>query len=117
MKKFDVGAIGKRFGRLVVTERAGSNRHKKALVACICDCGNKIVAVLSNVKNNTRSCGCLRNELNKKRCGTSAEEKRIWRKAHYNKLKNEGYFQSQAYKITKNKWVKENLSKGAKYEN
>ena len=66
MKKFDVGGIGKRFGRLVVTERAGSNRHKKALVACICDCGNKIVAVLSNVKN---------------------------------------------------KWVKENLSKGAKYEN
>ena len=51
---------GRRFGKLVVVERAGSNANGRALWNCLCDCGKSVVvkgnALLSG---NTRSCGCL----------------------------------------------------------
>lgn len=54
---------GQRFGRLTVVRRAGSNRFKKALWECQCDCGGSIIAVSSHIKNGTtRSCGCLHSE-------------------------------------------------------
>lgn len=60
--------IGKRYGRLVVLERADdyitpSGKHETG-VWCRCDCGN-IKRVRSAVlrSGNTRSCGCLRNEM------------------------------------------------------
>ena len=54
---------GKRFGRLVVTDRAGSNQHHKATWKCVCDCGNtKIIVGNSLLSGYTRSCGCLHRE-------------------------------------------------------
>lgn len=55
--------IGCRFGRLVVLERAGSTKHKKALWRCICDCGNEKIACGSKMlKGETKSCGCILRE-------------------------------------------------------
>lgn len=52
---------GKRFGRLVVVERAGSNRGATWL--CQCDCGNQKVVRGGNLRNgNVKSCGCLNRE-------------------------------------------------------
>lgn len=52
--------IGQRFGRLVVTELAGT-RGKNAVWACKCDCGNTHSVVGYHLKR-THSCGCLKAE-------------------------------------------------------
>jgi hypothetical protein len=56
--------IGRKFGRLLVTEDAGFNKQGRSRVACTCDCGNTIVVNTSNIiaKTGTRSCGCLSSE-------------------------------------------------------
>lgn len=61
--------IGKRFGRLVVLERAEdkidpkSGKHKSYFL-CQCDCGNQKIILGTNLTSGaTRSCGCLHNEI------------------------------------------------------
>ena len=51
---------GKRFGRLLVIERAGHNKHGQILWLCKCDCG-KVTKVISGslTDGRTTSCGCL----------------------------------------------------------
>jgi hypothetical protein len=59
--------LGQRFGRLVVTDFAGrrkSGKRKILLWECRCDCGHTaIVPAESLSSGNTRSCGCLRDEI------------------------------------------------------
>jgi hypothetical protein len=56
-----IDRTGTRYGRLVVTERAGD--YKPARWTCVCDCGATVVAVGANlVRGCTSSCGCLRKE-------------------------------------------------------
>jgi len=63
---------GKRFGRLLVIERNGRDKHNRALWKCICDCGNITVVASANLLNGyTKSCGCLFKELNQ---GLSRDE-------------------------------------------
>ncbi len=51
---------GARYGRLLVLERAGSDKHYNAQWLCLCDCGNrKIILGQSLRRGLTRSCGCL----------------------------------------------------------
>ncbi len=45
---------GKRFGKLVVLEYSGKGEW-----LCKCDCGNTKDVPTYNLKNNTKSCGCL----------------------------------------------------------
>ena len=53
---------GKRFGRLVVIERAGS-RNDKASFWCLCDCGTETITTGAHLRENmTKSCGCLQRE-------------------------------------------------------
>ena len=75
---------GKRFDRLEVIRCAGKNKHGRSLWECICDCGvKKTIAGNALQKGNTRSCGCLQNEVNHSRFlrhgmkGTA--EYRAWR--------------------------------------
>lgn len=50
---------GKKFGRLLVVERAGKNKWK-----CKCDCGNEVIVLGSNLtRGNSTSCGCFAKEL------------------------------------------------------
>lgn len=54
---------GKRFGRLLVLERAGSNSKGNSLWRCRCDCGNEAVIVgYSLTGGRSKSCGCLHHE-------------------------------------------------------
>lgn len=77
---------GQRFGRLTVTEPAGSDKIRNALWRCLCDCGNAKVATASNLfSGKTKSCGCLRDELrvtqgkaNRTHGKTGARVYRIW---------------------------------------
>ncbi|AIW03527.1 HNH endonuclease [Bacillus phage Moonbeam] len=52
--------VGRRFGKLVVLEFAGSNGDRKSTWLCKCDCGStKIVVGVYMTQGKTRSCGCL----------------------------------------------------------
>ena len=58
MRKFN-DLMGQRFGKLVVIERAGKDKHRNATWLCQCDCGNTVVAKGYNLtkSNGTKSCG------------------------------------------------------------
>ena len=54
---------GKKFGRLLVEKRVGSNSDGKALWECLCDCGNKVEVTGKSLRTGrTKSCGCLQKE-------------------------------------------------------
>lgn len=54
------GYIGKRFGRLTVTEYAGKENGMHRW-RCRCDCGNEIIARQTRLQSGqTKSCGCHR---------------------------------------------------------
>lgn len=60
---------GKSFGRLTVLEYAYTNKHRKTMWSCKCECGNEIVVSGSHLLNcHTQSCGCLQKELTRSRC-------------------------------------------------
>lgn len=61
---------GQRFGRLVVQEKTTQKSPSgvsRGAARCVCDCGNEVTVLLQNLKDRTRSCGCL------KRRGTMSE--------------------------------------------
>lgn len=59
---------GKRFGRLTVLERHGSDVHGAPTWKCKCDCGNiSIVGRCGLISGGTKSCGCLAKELSSAR--------------------------------------------------
>jgi len=59
--------VGLRFGRLVVIERSGTlveGSAHRATWLCLCDCGKTaIVSTKALTTGNTRSCGCLQDDL------------------------------------------------------
>ena len=64
MPKF-IDLSGKRYGKIVVLERAG-NRGKHTMWKCKCDCGNYTITGASELKSGTtKSCGCLNRERSK----------------------------------------------------
>lgn len=74
---------GLRFGRLVVTEYAGSN-GSKSLWVTRCDCGSTRTHAASELlKGRTKSCGCLRNAQQSERAATHRMSKHpayaVWR--------------------------------------
>jgi len=55
----DIG--GRRFGNLVVKNRAGTNKSRNMQWNCICDCGNHAVITGRALRSgHTISCGCAR---------------------------------------------------------
>lgn len=51
----------KRFGKLLVTEKAGSNKFQNNVWLCKCDCGNSVkVPTHSLMSGSTQSCGCIK---------------------------------------------------------
>ena len=59
---------GKKFGKLTVIKYYGSNKYKRALWLCKCDCGNiKVIVGNSLISGLTISCGCYNKESASKR--------------------------------------------------
>lgn len=60
---------GQKFGKLNVLKFNNINRkNRHAVWLCICDCGSEILVESSRLTSgNTKSCGCLKAELNKSR--------------------------------------------------
>lgn len=54
-----ISLVGRTFGWLSVKDRAGRNKHKKALWRCECACGGVAVVPSHHLKTgHTKSCGC-----------------------------------------------------------
>ena len=72
--------INRRYGRLTVIEQAQSKNDKRYW-KCQCDCGNiTFVSTADLNKGNTKSCGCLREEMKKLGNRTSNHTKNGGRK-------------------------------------
>ena len=85
--------VGSVFGRLKVIERCEENNSfGQTLWRCLCECGNYTVVSITGLKNNTKSCGCLRKENTKTMSTTHglrySPEYRIW-SAMKNRCSNE----------------------------
>lgn len=66
---------GRRFGRIVVLGRVGSSPGRISIWRCRCDCGTEFNAYASNLKSGrTRSCGCLKADMNRKRIRIKEEK-------------------------------------------
>ena len=62
--------IGRKFGRLSAISQADYKIENKIVYVCECDCGNTAFVKACNLTRTTkptRSCGCIRKELNKTR--------------------------------------------------
>lgn len=59
-----IDLIGKKFGRLTVTQRVYPNVKKwRIMWLCECECGKEIIVDGGNLRNkHTKSCGCLKKE-------------------------------------------------------
>jgi len=80
-----VDLTGFKFERLTVVKQVesmpcGKNNEKKSAFLCLCDCRAMLV-VLGNslVKGNTKSCGCLRDDLLKARSQSKVSGKKSYR--------------------------------------
>jgi hypothetical protein len=63
-KNVYIDLTGKRFGRLLVLEKVGSDPGGAALWLCRCDCGIETIVKSSSLRSGqTKSCGCLRREV------------------------------------------------------
>lgn len=59
---------GQRFDRLYIIEFAGRDCKKRLLWKCRCDCGKETIVLANKIfTGRTKSCGCLRGELSRKR--------------------------------------------------
>jgi hypothetical protein len=58
-----INLTGRRFGRLVLTEFVGTDKHWNGRYRYRCDCGNKGIVQDSNLRSGSiKSCGCLKRE-------------------------------------------------------
>jgi hypothetical protein len=63
-----IDETGHRYGRFTVLERFPVKNKSEAYWKCRCDCGVEVVVRGSNLRNgSSKSCGCLRAELNSKK--------------------------------------------------
>jgi len=83
-----IDRTGKRYGRLVVMERA-DDRAGRVAWRCQCDCGTVKVVTANKIQQGTSSCGCLARESMRRvglsnathghtRGGNSSSEYRTW---------------------------------------
>ena len=78
---------GQRFGKLVVIERAGSDKNRSITWRCLCDCGSESIVSAGHLKKKiggTVSCGCHKggsNDLTGKRFGKLTVTGRVGRNA------------------------------------
>jgi hypothetical protein len=62
-----IDLTNQRFTRLLVLDRAANDKHGMTRYYCICDCGQKKIANARKLRTGkTKSCGCLRKELDKR---------------------------------------------------
>jgi len=76
--------VGKRFGRLVVLQRASAIGSKNVMWLCQCDCGETTTGAAANLGKTKFSCGCLQKEVARKSMsGNRLARTGLHGKSHY----------------------------------
>lgn len=79
MSRKRINFEGQRFGKLLVNKYIGKNKYGLSRYECLCDCGETTEVYLCNLKSGqTKSCGCLRKEINTTHGQTNTRTYRIW---------------------------------------
>lgn len=74
-----IDLTGKRFGRLIVLERAENDNQKKPQWRCECDCGNQTVVRANALRRGTIvSCGCYVKEIHKTHGDSGSRLYAVW---------------------------------------
>jgi hypothetical protein len=72
--------LGQYFGRLVALVSTDQRRHGSVVWQCRCDCGAQFLVRCDALRSgNTRSCGCLRREMNSERLTRNLAGRRFGR--------------------------------------
>lgn len=75
-----IDRTGMRYGRLLVIRRAGTDKLKKVIWECKCDCGNLTVVTSGSLATgNTSSCGCYLKDVITKHGGSKKSSYNTWR--------------------------------------
>ena len=70
--------IGRKFGRLTVLRRIGTDRFNMSKLECECECGNHVTVRISALTSlNTRSCGCLKKEVSRNNAGKISMKRQV----------------------------------------
>lgn len=70
----------RRFERLTVVNRRGSDKNGHSLWECVCDCGNTVIISGTNLKSShTTSCGCMNKEAITKHGLRNSPEYQSWK--------------------------------------
>ncbi len=73
-KRLDIK--GRTFGKLTVVDFAYTNKHKKSMWLCKCECGKEVVVLGAHLLDgHTQSCGCFKKEASALRLRTHGKKK------------------------------------------
>jgi len=97
--------IGKRFGRLVVTDQTGGRQNGSIIWGCMCDCGTRRLVPTNRLRSgNTQSCGCLQKERQRSAVAFSGGESAFRRL--YRGYKRNARNKNRAFSISKEEFRK-----------
>lgn len=78
MKSKHIDLIGEKFGRLIVLEKLKERKDKRIVYRCQCNCGTIIdVKKIYLTTGETKSCGCLKTDLEQENLRKAYDKKRI----------------------------------------
>ena len=98
---------GQKYGRLLAIKYLYTNKRKKAVWLCKCECGKYIEVPSDNLAiGNTKSCGCLHSDMSKEKIKKIIENQTKYKKPHqkhiitvFNQIKTRCYNENcKAYK-------------------
>lgn len=78
MSRKSIDITDQRFGRLTAKYKTSVKKNGKYLRHCRCDCGKELDVPVSYLTiGDTRSCGCLKKEMDQKNLRSDYDEKRV----------------------------------------
>lgn len=110
-----IDITGKRFGKLVAVERGPNTKYGKTTWRCLCDCGNEIVVVTSNLGRTANSCGCTRKEKSRVDCIDGTRVRNLVQRKPRMKLIKDSGVKGVTWAKANEKWVAKITFKGKKY--
>ena len=77
--------IGEKFNMLTVLEECEERKDRKKVYKCLCDCGNVVNVIGTNLRNgHSKSCGCLSTQILKDRSITHGKSNTRLYRIYYN---------------------------------
>lgn len=106
-----IDITGQRFGRLVVIDRSKKrDKRRNTYWICKCDCGNeKVINKTYLLRKHTRSCGCLRKELQKDRVKKFIDNPKATSRNISTGIKNIRYAPNQGFACYEVSIIRENI--------